>query len=179
MKPIRSAVLIASLFTLFSGMPTSVAADGMDGYGELRIYPAGGIASVGALIPEGQRTELGVSVLFNRAERGDAGKHDHESGNGFGFGIEARRFIAPVRTGWFYGVRAELFRSRIAWRDDGGLQGNSDITVFQPTARLGYRIGQSRVELAASLGAEINLSTQGAEVGEGAIGLLGVSYLLW
>ncbi len=147
-------------------------------YVELRAYPAGGIASAGALFAHGSHLELGISALYNRAERGDAGKHDDESGDGVGIGIEARRYHRSTRMGWFHGARAELFRLDIDWRDPGR-RGRSDITVLQPTARIGYRFAPIRpgvsLELAAGLGAEINLETKGEKVGEGAIGLLGAA----
>lgn len=151
-------------------------AQAVEGTAELRLYPAGGIASVGALWPQGSQNEVGISVLYNRAERGDAGRHDEESGDGFGLGIEARRFTASHRKAWFYGARVELFQLDIDWRDTGRGQGQSDITVLQPTLRGGYRFAGSGLELAASLGAEINLETEGERVGEGAIGLLGIAY---
>lgn len=157
----------------------ALAARAAEPYAELRAYPAGGIASLGALFDYDPRTELGISLAYNRAERGDAGEHDHESGDGFGIGIEARRFYRASASGWFYGARAELFQLDIDWRDDGGARGQSEITVLQPTARLGYRFalpGSARtLEIAGGLGAEINLDTDGEQVGEGAIGLIGIA----
>lgn len=145
---------------------------------ELRAYPAGAIVSAGLHWPIDARSEWGASLLYNRAERGDAGEHEDESGDGFGVGVEARRFHGAARSGWFYGLRAELFQLDIDWRDPG-TTGSSEITVLQPTARLGYRLAplssSLSLELAASLGAEINLETDGEEVGEGAIGLVGVA----
>ncbi len=173
-KRLAPALAIAAVTVL-----SPVTASAADVYGELRGYPAGGIASVGALFPYGQQAELGISALYNRAERGDAGRHDDESGDGFGVGIEARRFHAASRLGWFYGVRAELFQLDIDWRDSGNRRGSTDITVLQPTARVGYRLplagGATSLELAGGLGAEINLATDGEKVGEGAIGLIGVA----
>ena len=148
-------------------------------YVELRAYPAGGIVSAGVLFPYSAQWELGVSALYNRAERGDAGRHVDESGDGFGIGVEARRFHRSTRTGWFHGVRAELFQLDIDWRDPGNRRSSSEITVLQPTARIGYRLAPASattsLELAVGLGAEINLETDGEKVGEGAIGLLGVA----
>lgn len=145
---------------------------------ELRAYPAGAILSAGLHWPLDARSEWGASLLYNRAERGDAGEHEDESGDGFGIGMEARRFHRSSRSGWFTGVRAELFQLEIDWRDPGR-RGESEITVLQPTAQLGYRFAALRpglsLELAASGGAEINLETDGEEVGEGAIGLFGVA----
>jgi len=157
----------------------SLAASASSTYGELRGYPTGVIASAGALFAKGSQDELGVSVLYNRAHRGDAGRHDDESGEGFGIGFEGRRFYTDARLGWFYGLRAELFQLDLEWRDPGNRRGSTDITVLQPTARIGYRLplagSQTSVEIAGGLGAEINLKTKGEQVGEGAIGLIGLA----
>lgn len=168
----------AKLAGLLIGLLAAPLVGAADLYAEARAYPAGGIFSIGALLPYGPQNELGISALYNVAERGDAGQHDDESGEGFGLGIEARRFHASAHKGWFYGVRGELFQLGIDWRDPGR-RGSSDITVLQPTARLGYRWTlpgrQLSLELAGGLGAEINLATDGEAVGEGAIGLLGLA----
>ena len=174
MSPAQINLKLTGLLIGTLAAPLVTAADL---YAEARAYPAGGIFSVGALFPHGQQNELGISALYNVAERGGAGEHDAESGEGFGLGLEARRFHAASRSGWFYGARAELFQLEIDWRDPGSRRGRSDITVLQPTARVGYRWalpgGTLSLELAGGLGAEINLATDGEAVGEGAIGLLG------
>lgn len=171
-----SALLSRTL--LVAGLAAALPVTAADFYTELRAYPAGAIGSVGLMFAQGARDELGVSLAYNVAERGDAGEHQDESGEGFGIGVEARRFVAASRQGWFYGARAELFQLDIDWRDPGNRSGTSEITVLQPTARLGYRFapqGSVRIELAAGLGAEINIETEGEEVGEGAIGLAGIA----
>lgn len=106
----------------------------------------------------------------------DAGKHQNESGDGYGIGIEARRFHATTRSAWFSGARVELFKLDIDWKDPGHRSGNTDITVLQPTGRLGYRFAKAGLELSGNLGAEINLRTKGEQVGEGAIVLAGLAY---
>ncbi|MES2883225.1 MAG: hypothetical protein V4709_00350 [Pseudomonadota bacterium] len=173
-RRLAAAVLCLAALPLIPSPATAA-----DGYVELRGYPAGGIVSVGALFPYGAHMEWGVSALYNRAERGDAGEHDDESGDGFGVGIEARRFHSASRQGWFYGARAELFQLDIDWVDPSNRRGQSEITVLQPTARLGYRLAPfgngASLELAGGVGVEINVETDGEQVGEGAIGLIGVA----
>lgn len=161
-----TTVLLA-LFTLpvLAATPTA----------ELRIYPTGQIISAGLSWPLDAQTEWGTSVLYNRARRGDAGRHENESGEGFGLGLEWSRFFKPAPRGWFYGARAELLRLDIDWRDPGRA-GDSSVTVVQPTLRLGYRtrpfFRNLSATVAANAGAEINVTTRGEPVGEGAIGLL-------
>lgn len=163
------AVLLA-----FSALPTLAATPTT----ELRLYPAGQIASVGLTWRLDTQTEWGASALYNRARRGDAGRHQNESGDGFGLGLELSRFWRREPQGWFYGVRAELFRLDIDWRDSGRA-GESSITVIQPTLRLGYRtrpfFRSLSATVAANAGAEINVATRGEKVGEGAIGLLSLA----
>ena len=52
--------------------------------------------------------------------------------------------------------------------------------MLQPAIEGGYgwNVGSGRVELTATVGAEINIHTNGEDVGEGAIGLLGVTYMI-
>ncbi len=159
-----------ALLLLASATHGAVAAEP---YVEVRGYPSGVIASVGTLLALDARTDWAVSLLYNHAERGDAGKHTDEFGDGGGVGLELRRFYSAQRSAWFYGARAELFRLSINWRDPGR-SGNSQITVLQPTARVGYRWHRN-IEFAVGLGAEINLATRGEQVGKGAIGLAGIA----
>lgn len=161
-----TAVLLAiSALPVLAATPTA----------ELRLYPTGQIVGAGLTWRLDARTEWGASALYNRAQRGDAGRHENESGEGFGAGLELSRFWKREPQGWFYGTRAELIRLDIDWRDPGRI-GDSSITVLQPTLRLGYRSlpffrGLSAT-FAANVGAEINVVTRGEKVGEGAIGLL-------
>lgn len=165
--PIRCIVVLSAFLTFPTLAATPVA--------ELRVYPVGQILSAGLIWPLDTHTEWGVSALYNSARRGDAGRHEDESGNGFGVGMELNRFWNSKSQGWFYGARAELIALNIDWRDPGR-SGDSTVTVFQPTLRLGYQTrpffrGIS-VAVAANAGAEINLATRGESVGQGAIGLL-------
>lgn len=120
------ALLAFSALSTFAATPTA----------ELRLYPVGQIASTGLTWQLNAQTEWGASVLYNRARRGDAGRHQNESGDGFGIGAELSRFWRREPQGWFYGARAELFRLDIEWRDPG-LTGDSSVNVIQPTLRLG------------------------------------------
>lgn len=145
---------------------------------ELRGYPSGAIVSGGLQRGFGNDWLAGAHVAWNFVDRGSNGEFAHEDGGGFGFGGTLDKYFAPDRNGWFVGGRAELYFLEIDYRDPG-IRGSSDITVFQPTARAGYgwTFGGGRYGLTAalSLGAEINVDTDGAEVGEGAILLGGVA----
>ncbi len=144
---------------------------------ELRAYPSGEIFSVGWQRLLGP-TDVGTaSVLYNRAERGNNGRHDDEHGRGGGVSYAWDHFLTAERLGWSFEGRADLSRLRINYRD-GNLSGQSSITVLQPTLGVGYSIPlgeQWRLRFGASVGAEINLRTKGSKVGDGAIGLLSLS----
>jgi hypothetical protein len=67
----------------------------------------------------------------------------------------------------------------IDWKDPGRM-GSTETLVLQPTAEVGYgwnTAGVGRIELGLGLGAEINVDTDGEDVGEGAIFLIAVTWL--
>lgn len=161
----------AAILLILFGAPSLAATPVV----ELRAYPVGQIVSAGLAWPLNPQTEWGAAVLYNRTQRGDVGRHEDESGDGFGLGVELSRFWTAAHHGWLYGARAELLKLDLDWKDPGR-EGKSSITVIQPTLRFGYRTlpfyrGLSAT-VSANLGAEINVATRGEKVGEGPIGLL-------
>ena len=154
----------------------------------VRAYPAGliGAAGVSGVWPGTSgpgRFESGAWAGYNLTRRGDWGEHDDERGGGFGGGIEAAYFPAGRSGGWFAGARAALWRMDIDWRDHPltplGPErvGQTSIIVLQPTARAGYRFlngGRFLLDAEAALGAEFNVHTDGDDVGQGVIGLVGL-----
>jgi len=74
----------------------------------------------------------------------------------------------------------DLWFLDIDWKDDPNLSGSTDVVVLQPTVEGGYAwwLGPGRLELLAAVGAEINVDEDGEDVGDGAIGLIGFTYLL-
>jgi len=159
--------------------PPAVRAEPYQPAGEIRGYPSGVIVSAGLGRSFGDHWYAAAHGAYNVVDRGSNGKFQNEEGGGFGGGITLDKFQQPGQTGWFAGGRAELFFLEIDYRDPG-VSGSSDITVFQPTARGGYgwQLGGGRYGLVAalSLGAEINVSTDGRKVGEGAIVLGGLAF---
>ncbi len=152
---------------------------------ELSGYPAGVIAGFHAQTPLDEHASLTYRVAHNFTSRGDFGEHDDEEGGGFGGGFGYRRFLNEGRAGWLWGGRIDLWDLEIDWEDGGGtpaaVSGTTDVLVLQPTAEVGYgfRFGEEgwRLELTLGLGAEINIDTDGEDVGEGAILLLGATLL--
>jgi hypothetical protein len=138
---------------------------------ELRIYPAGLIPAVRAEAPVADGILLG-QVGYNATDRRDWGEHEDESGGGLGMGAG---WLRPVSKGWHLGVRLDSWWMQIDW-EDPGRRGSSDVWVLQPTAVVAWRRPSERWtwELSAALGGEFNVSTDGEDVGEGWILLLGV-----
>lgn len=155
--------------------------------GEVQGYPAGVILTVNARRQLSEHGALTVRTGYNFTERDDFGEHDDEDGGGPGFGVGYRHSFAPhSENGWLAGGRVDLWFLQVDWEDDpngsfpNGRDGTTDVVVLQPTVEGGYgwRVGSGRVELTLAVGAEINVHEDGEDVGEGAIGLLGVSYFL-
>ncbi len=150
---------------------------------EVEAYPAGIIPGLHGQWEIDDRSALTARVAGNFTDRQDFGEHDDESGGGFGGGVGYRSYLGPSREGWLWGARVDLWSLDIDWVDDPGTasrrSGSTDITVLQPSFELGYgmRLGKSdwRVEWILGLGAEINVDTDGEDVGEGAILLFGAT----
>jgi hypothetical protein len=144
---------------------------------ELQVYPAGVILSLKAVLEVNDTNGLELMAGYNRTNRRGWGIHASERGGGPGLSAAWR-----TETGsWYAGVRADLWRLDIDWRqpDPANLRGSGTSTVFvlQPTFRAGYSLpfrGHD-LDIGAALGREINVRTRGEPVGEGAILLFGVA----
>ena len=148
---------------------------------ELQAYPAGLITGLHAEHALNERDVISARLAWNATDRGDFGKHDDECGGGPGGGLGWRRFLGVGRRGWLFGGRVDLWALEIDWKDGppASTEGTSDVLVLQPSLEAGYRwrLGDSRwrFDLTGSFGLEINIDTHGEDVGQGAIGLLGVT----
>lgn len=153
---------------------------------EVQAYPAGVILALQGRRALTESDDLLFRVGYNATRRRDFGKHDDERGGGPGVGVGWRRSFSPRgEDGWLSGARLDLWSLGIDWKDDpsstfpAGRKGESDVLVLQPTAELGYgwSVGPGRIELVLALGLEINVRTSGEAVGEGPIGLLGLTWI--
>ncbi len=150
---------------------------------EVQIYPAGIIAGVQGRSVIDDASEVTFRVAYNTTDRQDFGEHDDETGGGPGFGMGWRRYFGPDHTEWLLGGRIDFWFLEIDWEDDPPAsvqKGSTDVIVLQPTVEGGYTFaldGGWRFDLTLSVGAEINIEEDGDDVGEGAIGLLGFSFV--
>ena len=148
----------------------------------MQAYPAGVIAGLHAEYALSERDELTARLAWNATDRGDFGEHDDEHGGGPGGGLGWRRFFGPQYTGWLFGGRVDVWALKIDWKDSSpaSRQGETDVLVVQPSLEAGYRwrLGDSRwrLDLTGSFGYEINVEVDGEDVGEGPIGLVGVTF---
>ena len=146
---------------------------------EVRGYPAGVIPAFYGETPLSDHAVLTFDLAANVTDREDNGEHDDEDGDGFGGGVGYRYYYGERFDCWFFGVRIDLWSLSIDWEDDSpSASGNTDVLVLQPTVEGGYGwwVGERwRLNVFAAAGAEINVDTDGEDVGEGAIGILGVS----
>jgi len=150
---------------------------------EIQAYPAGVQAAALAMWEISDTDVVTARVGWNETDREDFGEHDDETGGGPGFSGGWRRYLGENHSGWMFGGRADVWFLDIDWTDHPGTPseagGNTDVVVLQPSVLGGYRwkLGASEwyLDLTAAVGVEINVSTSGEDVGEGAIGLLGFS----
>lgn len=145
---------------------------------EVRGYPAGVTMMAHSQWPVGQHDAWFVAAGANLTDRRDLGEHYDEQGGGGGIGGGWRRYRDAARSRWYWGGRVDLWSLDIDWEDDGGADGTSQILVLQPTVEGGYAWvlgGPWVIEAGLGLGAEINVQTDGEDVGEGAILLGGVT----
>ena len=150
---------------------------------EVLWYPAGWITgpTVNYFVTPNHVVHAGIGI--NIANRHDWGKNEDEKGTGFGGSLGYRYLFTPQKSSFFLAARVDMWAMKIKWKDKVGtpqaINGTTKITIFQPTAHVGYWVKptNSRWNLlfSAGGGAEINIKTNGKKVGEGGMWLLGVA----
>lgn len=151
---------------------------------EFQVYPTGLLSGIHLEYEIGTHSGLQGRIGYNLVRHRDLGVQEDERGGGFGGTLGYRYYSKVDRKGLMLGVRCDLWWNELDWRNNIGLlnetNGTTRVTVLQPTAELGYVL-LSKNELlilpTIALGAEINIKTEGAEVGQGAILLLGASLI--
>ncbi|MEO0469344.1 MAG: hypothetical protein AAF206_06985 [Bacteroidota bacterium] len=147
---------------------------------EFQAYPTGLIPGIRYGLGIGEKDELSLRIGYQWIRHGSNGVHEDERGDGGGFTLGYRHYFQEGLQGWFVGAKNDVWFNTLDWRDNidqaNELSGTSRIVVVQPTAEAGYlfALGESAFfSPSAAFGFEINASTNGAEVGQGAIFLLG------
>jgi len=149
---------------------------------EFQAYPTGIIPGFTVERKVARNHALHLRFGYQEIRHQDYGVHDDERGSGYGGTLGYRYFPKRQHHGWGLGVRADLWVNNLDWKDNIGLaneaQGRTRVVVLQPTAELSYSLMLNKkwyVAPSAAFGYEINISTRGEDVGEGAIWLLGFS----
>lgn len=149
---------------------------------ELQVYPTGFIPGIHLEYELSPHSGLQGRIGYNVVRHRDLGVHQDERGGGFGGTLGYRYYFKPERKGMIIGLRCDLWQNEVDWRDGIGLitemSGTSNVTVLQPTGELGYTFALNNnltLVPTISLGAEINIKTEGEEIGQGAILLLGAT----
>ncbi len=149
---------------------------------EFQAYPTGLIPGIRIQKAINDKGMLHIRSGYNLVDHRDLGEHEDETGGGLGGTIGYDHFINENYLGWFFGPRVDLWFNTIDWKDNIGevteVTGTSDVIVMQPTLEAGYRFqlgsGDTYLSPTVALGMEINVKTEGEEVGQGVILLLGI-----
>ncbi len=149
---------------------------------ELQAYPTGIIPGLSIDKAISDQSAINFRIGYQSIDHRDLGVHLNEEGNGWGFSVGYKKFKDSGRSKWFGMVRSDIWFNRIDWYDQGPndiiIEGQTDITVLQPTATVGYswNLGSNTfLSPSLSFGWEWNIKTSGAPTGQGAILLIGVT----
>ena len=143
-------------------------------------YPTGLIS--GLQIEKGFQDKNAIHFRFGYQfiRHGDLGVQEDERGDGFGGSLGYKRYFKDDFQGLFLAARSDLWWNTLDWTNDidqpNATHGTSKIVVLQPTLQTGYLIPFGKdffFTPTLSFGYEVNIQTKGADVGEGAIILLG------
>lgn len=180
----RQTLAYLMLFALLFLAPTLSAQKdkAIDVSAGLQVYPTGFIPGIHIEWGLNQKSALVTRVGYNVVRHRDLGEHEDERGGGFGFTLGYRRYFKDVKEGFSLALKSDLWFNDVDWKDfidePNEVSGQTDVTVLQPTLEAAYfiKLGTNNWFFVPSLalGAEINIRTVGAEVGQGAILLAGV-----
>lgn len=149
---------------------------------EFQAYPAGQMYGLRGEYFINKKSEINFRVGYNAAFRQDfSGLNDNEQGGGWGFTPGYRyHFANGILRNFFVGARCDFWWLSIDWRDNDNIpiNGNTKITVVQPTVDLGYNVRLNKglnATFSVAFGQEVNVVTKGDAVGQGGISLVGIT----
>jgi len=175
------------LLTFFALMNTAIGQEEKVKYFELGIevqqYPTGNLSGIRGEVGLANHHALDFRAGYNALDHKDFGVHNTEVGGGFGGSVGYRYYFNPANEKWFAGIRTDLWFNEVDWTDPAPnspipVKDVTNVVVLQPTVIGGYRWAfgdHFAITPTAAFGAEINIVTDGEEVGQGFILLLGVS----
>ena len=175
----KTTCFILSVLMVF-GMADFVHTQPLDLGIEFQAYPTGLIPGFRIERCFGNKNAVHLRVGYNWIRHRDLGVHEDERGDGFGMTVGYKRYFKENFQGIFLGFKNDLWFNTLRWKDGVDsptiITGETKITVVQPSAELGYFFNYGKNGFFApsiAFGYEVNVKTNGAPVGEGAILLLG------
>lgn len=145
----------------------------------VQLYPAGVITTVNSELFFNQNSAIILRAGGNFADRTDLSPYnDNEWGKGIGGSIGYRRHF-PLKTGSLLaGINLDVWNMWINWKDDvngtNPTAGQTYTLVVQPWLEFGYFLNIKKspfqVGFTGGFGREINVITNGEEVGQGWMG---------
>lgn len=179
----KTSILTFIFFLFLFSTPAQSQSGVFDLNFEFQAYPTGLIPGLRLEKGFADRHALHLRLGYNWIRHRDLGEHGDERGDGYGFSLGYKYYFRDGFEGWFLGLRDDTWFNTLDWEDydanDAVINsGTSEIVVVQPTAEAGYTftLGNGGWTLTPNVafGFEINVQTEGADVGQGAILLLGV-----
>ncbi|MCB0643661.1 MAG: DUF3575 domain-containing protein [Phaeodactylibacter sp.] len=148
---------------------------------EFQVYPTGFLPGIRIDQNFGKHHALHLRGGLNLINHRDLGVQDDERGSGYGGTFGYRYYFPSDFQGWFLGLRADVWRNTIEWKNFSDLPGagTTRLWVLQPTLEGGYLFLLANqtwfISPSLGFGVEVNVVTEGAETGQGLILLLGCS----
>lgn len=178
MEKILTIGIILSYLIIAIQVP-SLCQSNIDYNFEFQAYPTGLIPGIRLEKKFSNGKAAHIRLGYNWIRHRDLGVHNDERGHGFGFTLGYKKYFKPIHQGWSLGVRNDFWWNSIDWEDQevgGALNGNTKITVLQPTLELSYLFDNQNYIISPSIsfGYEWNIRTKGEATGEGAILLVGI-----
>ena len=148
---------------------------------EFQAYPTGLIPGIHLEKSVSSNSTLLFRLGYNWFRHRDLGVHEDERGGGIGGTFGYRRFFKEDFQGWSLAVKSDIWWNEVDWYDigvnDNRIEGETSITVIQPTAELGYTFLRNEsmvITPTIAFGVEWNVKTDGEPTGEGPIVLVGI-----
>ena len=181
----RFAAIAVSLLLALSVFQGSASASEQNPFHigfEQQVYRTGIIPGIRFERGFAGRHSVHLRLGYQEIRHEDFGVHDDERGNGAGFSLGYSRFQKAGFARWSFGIRSDVWFNTLDWVDDEGtvneVRGTTDVIVLQPTIDASYRYPLTKgffVTPSVAAGFEINVDTDGEDVGEGFILLFGLT----
>jgi hypothetical protein len=173
----KSFVLFTLLFFYFATRSQEMGYNTTDIGGEFQWYPNGTITGLHLAFNAKLHSSVNFRFGYNNTNRGDNGKHANEKGSGWGGTIGYRYYFKPFPHKFFIGAKTDLWRMNINWHNPI-VSGTSKTWTLIPALETGYTFfvnDQLFITPSLAFGTEINIKTDGQEVGHGFVTMMGIS----